>query len=165
MPYGSISGGLATYAGQNYGAHNMKRVKEGFRHGMLISSVFTVIMMVMYQLFSDPMIRLFVKEEAVISIGSGALKITSWFYFFLAVIYMSRGILNGVGDAMFALINGVVEVICRILIPIALVAWVPQLGMDGIWWTTFLTWIISAGFCMLRYVAWCNKADFSKSVV
>ena len=165
MPYGSISGGLATYAGQNYGAHNMKRVKEGFRHGMLISSVFTGIMMVMYQLFSDPMIRLFVKEEAVISIGSGALKITSWFYFFLAVIYMSRGILNGVGDAMFALINGVVEVICRILIPIALVAWVPQLGMDGIWWTTFLTWIISAGFCMLRYVTWCNKADFSKSVV
>jgi len=165
MPYGSISGALATYAGQNYGAHDMKRVKEGFWHGMLISSVFTAVMMVAYQLFSEPMMSLFVKEESVIRIGAGALKITSWFYLFLAVIYMSRGILNGVGDAMFALINGVVEVICRIAIPVVLVAWVPQLGMDGIWWTTFLTWIISAAFCMLRYVTWCRKADFSKSVV
>jgi Na+-driven multidrug efflux pump len=111
------------------------------------------------------MIRLFVKEEAVISIGSGALKITSWFYFFLAVIYMSRGILNGVGDAMFALINGVVEVICRIGLPMLLVALIPGVGMMGIWWTAALTWIISSGFCMLRYVLWRRNADFSKSVV
>ncbi|MBE5804880.1 MAG: MATE family efflux transporter [Clostridiales bacterium] len=165
MPYGSISAALATYSGQNFGAHDMKRVKEGLRHGMLISAVFTVLMMVMYQLLNEPIMRLFVKEEPVILIGAEALKLTSWFYIFLAVIYMSRGVLNGVGDAMFALINGVVEVICRIAIPIALVAMIPGLDRMGIWWTTVITWIISAGFCMLRYVAWRKKADFSKSVV
>lgn len=165
MPYGSISAALATYAGQNFGAHDMKRVKEGFRHGMMISSVFTVVMMITYQLLNAPIMGLFVKEAPVIAIGADALKLTSWFYIFLAMIYMSRGILNGVGDAMFALINGVVEVICRIAIPMALVAMIPDIGKDGIWWTTVITWIISAGFCLLRYVAWRKKADFSKSVV
>ncbi|MBR6810594.1 MAG: hypothetical protein IKM64_09965, partial [Clostridia bacterium] len=81
------------------------------------------------------------------------------------LIYMSRGVLNGVGDAMFALMNGIVEVICRIVIPMVLVALIPGIGRMGIWWTTVITWIISAAFCILRYVLWRNKADFSKSVV
>ena len=165
MPYGSISAALATYAGQNFGAHNMKRVKEGFRHGMMLSAVFTVIMMIAYQTVNEPIMRLFVKEEQVIAIGAEALKLTSWFYIALATIYMSRGILNGVGDAMFALINGVVEVICRIAIPYAIVAMFPGIGRTAIWWTTAVTWVISAAFCMLRYVLWRNRADFSKSVV
>lgn len=157
MPYGSISAALATYSGQNYGAHDMQRVKEGFRHGMVISAVFTAVMMLAYQLLNEPIMHLFVKEEAVIRIGAEALTLTSCFYIFLAVIYMSRGVLNGVGDAMFALINGVVEVICRIALPVVLVALLPAIGHMGIWWTTVLTWVISAAFCMLRYVAWRRK--------
>ena len=165
QPYGSISAALATYAGQNYGAHNMERVKSGLKHGMGISMIFTVVMMAFFQLFSDPIMQMFVQEEAVISIGAQALKLTSWFYVFLAVIYMCRGILNGVGDAMFALINGVVEVACRIGLPMLLVALIPGVNMIGIWWTACATWIISAAFCVLRYVLWRRNADFSKAVV
>lgn len=165
MTYGSVSGALATYSGQNFGAHNMKRVKEGFRYGLVIASIFTIVMMVVYQMMSTLIMQLFVKEQPVILIGSAALRLTSWFYFFLAVIYMSRGVLNGVGDAMFALINGVVEVICRISLPMILVALIPGVDVMGIWWVTVLTWIISAAFCVLRYVFWYKNADFSKSVV
>ena len=50
-------------------------------------------------------------------------------------------------------------------IGVPLVALVPQLGMDGIWYTTFLTWIISAASCLMRYAVWYKKADFTKSVV
>ncbi len=165
MPYGSISAALATYAGQNFGAHRMDRVKDGLKHGMLLSTIFTVTMMVAFQLFSEPIMRLFVQETPVILIGAKALKLTSWFYIFLALINMSRGILNGVGDAMFALINGAVEVICRIGLPLLLITLVPGVSHMSIWWTTGITWIISASSCMLRYAAWHKKADFTKSVV
>lgn len=165
MPYGSISAALATYAGQNYGAHDMKRVKEGFRHGMMISAVFTVILMLAYQLLNEPIMGIFVQDEDVITLGADALKLTSWFYIFLSVIYMSRGILNGVGDAMFALINGVVEVVCRIALPMALVWMFPGIGSDAIWWTAAVTWLISAVFCLLRYVTWRRKANFSRNSI
>ena len=165
MPYGSISAALATYAGQNYGAHDMKRVKEGFRHGMMISTVFTVILMLAYQLLNEPIMHIFVQEEDVIRMGAGALRLTSWFYIFLSIIYMSRGILNGVGDAMFALINGVVEVICRIALPMVIVAMFPEIGTDAIWWTAAVTWTISAAFCMLRYVTWRKKADVANKSI
>ena len=153
MPYGSISAALATYAGQNYGAGNLHRVKDGLKHGMLISAVFTVVIMTVYQLFSEPIMRLFVKETVVIDIGAQALRLTSWFYIFLALINMCRGILNGIGDALFAFINGVVEVICRIGLPM-LVVLIPGVGIWGIWWTAGVTWAISGLSCLMRYFAW-----------
>lgn len=158
QPYNSIGAALATYTGQNYGAGNMKRVKEGFRHGMLLSAIFTLLMMVAYQLLSEPIMRLFVKETEVITMGARALRLTSWFYIFLAVIYMSRGVLNGIGDALFAFINGIVEVICRIGLPLLLVL-IPGIGLWSIWWTAGVTWLISGLSCLMRYFVWRRKAE------
>ena len=69
---------------------------------------------------------------------------------------MTRGVLNGIGDAMFALINGIVEVIGRIIIPVAMTM-IPFVGVWGIWWATGLTWLVSALFCWLRYISWKKK--------
>lgn len=157
QPYGSMSAALATYAGQNYGARRMDRVKNGLKHGMVMSAIFTAFMLLVMQLFSNQIISIFVADEEVIRIGGTALRMTSWFYIFLATIYMCRGILNGIGDALFAFINGVVEMICRIGLPM-LVVMIPTVGMWGIWWTTGLTWMISALFCLLRYISWRKKA-------
>lgn len=156
QPYGSISAALATYAGQNYGAKRMDRVKNGLKHGMVMAGVFTAVMVVVIQLLGDQIISMFVADEEVIRIGGTALRLTSWFYVFLGTIYMTRGILNGVGDALFALINGIVEMVCRIVLPMLLVL-IPGVGMWGIWWTAGLTWMISALFCLLRYFSWRRK--------
>ncbi len=160
QPYGSISAALATYSGQNYGAKDINRVKGGLKHGLLISGVYTLLVMLAFQFFSTPIMQLFVKETAVIELGAGAMRLTSWFFLFLAIIYMSRGILNGVGDALFALINGVVEVICRIALPLLIVL-IPGVGFWSIWWTAGVTWGISALFCMLRYFSWRKRASTS----
>jgi len=162
MPYGSLSTALATYAGQNYGARRMDRVKDGLRHGMRMSAIFTVVLMAAYYLFGNPIMSMFVdKTEAisseVISVGYTGMKITSWFFIFLAVINMTRGILNGIGDALFAFINGFVEIVCRIVIPMIIVL-VPGIGLWSIWWASGLSWMVSAIFCMLRYFSWRKKA-------
>ena len=156
MPYGSISAALATYAGQNYGAGDMKRVKEGLKNGMFLASIFTAVVMVVYLTMAEGIIGLFVKEQEVIDLGARALRLTSWFYIFLALIYMCRGILNGIGDALFALINGVVEVIVRVSTPFLLVL-IPGVGLWSIWWTTGITWMLSALTCLWRYLSWRKK--------
>ena len=100
--------------------------------------------------------RGFVTDRQVIDLGSAALRLTSWFYVFLGVIYMTRGVLNGVGDALFSFINGVVEMVCRILLPLLLIR-LMDVGVWAIWWTAGLTWMISGAFCMLRYLSWRRK--------
>ena len=107
---------------------------------------------------AKPIVTAFRADDAeVIRIGGAALRITSWFYIFLALIYMCRGVLNGVGDALFSFINGVVEVACRIFLPMLLVL-IPTMGMWAIWWTTGATWMISGLTCFVRYLYWRHKA-------
>ncbi len=158
QPYGSLSAALATYAGQNFGAGRMDRVKRGLLHGMLMSGVFSLLMVAVMQFFGDSIIGIFVSDEAVVRIGGEGLRLTSWFYLFLATINMSRGILNGIGDAMFAFINGVVEILCRVVFPPLLVL-IPGIGLSSIWWTTSLTWVVSGLFCLLRYAMWRKKTE------
>ncbi len=158
QPYGTLSTALSTYSGQNLGANNMERIKLGFKKSMIMMGIFSILMLPVMQLFGEQIIKLFVDDAEVIYYGAVSMKITSWFYVFLGTVYMTRGILNGVGDAMFALINGVVEVVVRISLPAMLVA-LPIMGVWGIWWSTGLTWMISALFCLLRYLAWRKKKN------
>lgn len=156
QPYGTLSAALSTYCGQNLGANEMERIRQGFRKSLMLMSIFSLVMLPIMQFGSEGIIQLFVDDPQVIYYGGVALRITSWFYLFLGVINMARGILNGVGDALFALINGVVEVIIRIILPVAMtgIVWI---GVWGIWWSTGLSWLISAAFCIWRYFSWKKK--------
>ncbi len=156
QPYGTLSTALSTYSGQNLGAKNFERIRLGFRKSIIMMGIFSILMLPVMQFGGEAIIRLFVDDPQVIYIGAVSLKITSWFYVFLGLINMARGILNGVGDAMFAFINGIVEVVVRIVLPVALTM-VPFIGVWGIWWSTGLSWLISAVFCILRYFTWKKK--------
>lgn len=86
----------------------------------------------------------------MIDIGAKALRITGICYLGLGLIYPTRGILNGCGDASFSLINGLVEVACRVIFSLVLTR-IPAIGMWGIWLTSGLTWFTVALVCYLRY--------------
>lgn len=156
QPYQTLSAALSTYSGQNLGAGEKDRIRLGFRKSMVMMAIFSFAMLPAMQLGGELIIKMFVSDMEVIQYGAAAMRITSWFYVFLGTIYMTRGVLNGVGDAMFALINGIVEVIGRITIPVAMTM-IPFIGVWGIWWATGVTWLISALFCVLRYVSWRKK--------
>ncbi|MBP5753008.1 MAG: MATE family efflux transporter [Treponema sp.] len=151
QPYGTLGTALATYCGQNYGAKNKARILEGYRKSMLIMAIFTAIMIPVIQLFGNPITSLFVKKPEVITMGARALRITSWFYIFLGIIYVARGVLNGIGDATFALINGVTEVVGRFVVPVLLTG-VAFIGVWGIWWSVGIVWFLSGLTAWLRYL-------------
>lgn len=156
QPFGSLSSGLSTYSAQNYGAGKFSRLKEGFRDSMLITAAISLLALLAARIFSNEIISWFVNEKEVIEMGGEALKITSWFYIFLGTIYAARGILNGVGDILFSFINGFIEMLSRIFLPMLIVA-ITTLGVWSIWWTAGLAWFLSAFFCVLRYVFWKRK--------
>lgn len=156
QPFGSLSTALATYAGQNYGAERADRIKKGLCDSGLLMLAMSAFMLFLMQCFGKAMVSAFVTDENVIGLGSAGLKLSSWFYVFLGVIYIVRGTLNGVGDVLFSFINGIIEVVCRVGIPILLIR-MAGIGVMGIWWSAALTWTVSAFFCVLRYVSWRRK--------
>lgn len=156
QPYQTLSAALSTYSGQNLGAKETDRITLGFRKSMFMMGLFSLVMLPVMQFGGELIIKLFVEDAEVIYYGTKAIRITSWFYITLGTIYMTRGVLNGIGDATFALVNGIVEVIGRIVVPVVLTM-IPFIGVWGIWWSTGIVWLVSAVFCYLRYVSWGKK--------
>lgn len=148
--YGALSMALTTYAGQNYGAGKLDRVKTGFWSGAIIVTIYNCVMIPLVIIFRRPIVELFVNAEKVIEIGVQAQMITSFAYFALGLIYVPRGVLNGVGDARFSLINGITEVICRVIFSFGLTK-ITFIGQWGIWGAAAMTWVTVAIVCMLRY--------------
>ena len=159
QPFGSMSMALSTYAGQNMGAGKTKRIREGFRESLLAMIAVAGVMTLIMQLCGEDLIGLFVREKDVIALGGRALKITSLFYVFLGIIYVSRGVLNGVGDAVFSFINGIVEIAGRVGLPLLLLG-LTAAGVWSIWITAGVTWMLAGISCILRYISWRKKSSF-----
>lgn len=158
QPYQTLGTALSTYAGQNYGANKNDRVILGYKKSLWLMVIFTAVMVPLMQIFGEQITSIFVSDPEVIEMGAVALKITSWFYVFLGVIYVVRGVLNGVGDAFFALLNGVIEVIGRFTVPVFLTM-IPFIGLWGIWWSVGIVWFISGFTAWIRYL-WYKKKYF-----
>lgn len=158
QPYQTLGAALSTYSGQNFGAKKNDRLVEGYRKSMLMMAIFTVVMIPIMQLFGTQITSIFVEDAAVVEMGATALRITSLFYIFLGMIYVIRGVLNGVGDAFFALLNGIVEVVGRFTVPLMLVM-IPAIGVWGIWWSVGIVWFFSGFTAWLRYLSFKKKMN------
>ena len=66
------------------------------------------------------------------------------------MIYVTRNVLNGAGDANFAMLSGFVEVGGRVGFAKPL-SMIPAVGSLSIWFTTGLTWTITALISCIRY--------------
>ena len=160
QPYSSLSSAVTTFSGQNIGAKNVKRVKQGFRQATIMVLIFSLTMIPVMYLGGESLVRLFVKDNPeAVRIAVRALRITSLCYFGLGMIYVPRGLMNGCGDAAFSMINGISEVICRLSFA-QIFTKIPVIGFWGVWLTTGTTWIVTGIVCLLRYAqgAWKHKA-------
>ena len=156
QPFGSLSMALSTYCGQNMGAGKTGRIRSGFRDSALASAALAGVMLLMMQFFGGNLVNMFVSETEVIDLGRAALRTTSWFYVFLGLIYATRGVLNGVGDAFFAFINGIVEIAGRVGLPLLLINFTSA-GVMSIWLTAGITWMLAGISCFARYISWRKK--------
>lgn len=151
QPFSSLSTAVSSFSGQNIGAGKKERIKTCYRQSMKLAIEFSIIMLIVFLLFSKNVVSIFVKEPEVIAIGGIALKVSACFYIFLGTIHVTRGLLNGIGDVKFALMNGIAEVVGRIGFASILVH-IPFIGYMAVWGTTCLTWVLTAIMSVIRYI-------------
>lgn len=150
QPFMSLGAAVSTYTGQNIGAGLKDRVRKGFNSATLVSSIFSLAVGVVFWIFAPSIASIFGKDADVIRIGANGLRITCCFYIFLGLIYTTRNVLNGAGDAMFSLFTGIVECIGRVgfAYPMTLI---PFMGKYGVFYATGLTWFLNGMFSLIRY--------------
>ena len=127
QPFISLGAAMASYTGQNIGAGRYDRVQRGFKSANIMNFIFAAVIIFVF-----------------------GLRITSAFYFFLGMIYPTRNVMNGAGDAAFSVYTGIVECIGRILFTYPLTL-IPFIGMYGCFYATGITWLLNGTFSVIRY--------------
>ena len=84
LPVTSFSMAATTFVGQNYGAGNLKRVKNGMWVTLGMGVLYTLCTGALLLTFQNPIMHLFTSDETVVAFGCSAMHYFCPFYFLLA---------------------------------------------------------------------------------
>ncbi len=156
----SFAIGLAvgTFAGQNAGAGNYGRVREGMKKGFVISTVYTVATAAVLIPFASQICRIFTTEAPVIAVAVPYCRIMSVFAPMLGMVFIYQNVLRSCSDIAPTVWMSITEVASRAILPFVFSA---LLGYAGIWWATPVGWTASViiGFVRFRSGRWEEKSQ------
>ena len=133
---------MTTYAGQNLGAGNTNRIRQGVRSALWISLVTSVTISAFMLIFGKMILSWFIsgdpsQVEATLAVAYRYLVIMSLFLPILYVLHTVRSTLQGIGDTIMPMVSGCAEFIMRVgaalLLPLVI-------GQDGIFYAEILAW-------------------------
>ena len=115
----SVGQTMAAYAGQNYGAKNMKRIRQGVNSALKLYIFYSAAAALISILSVPKILWIFFESEVDISLyipwAMPYIIECAVCYFFLAMIFIYRHTIQSVGYAQLAMILGFVELGARIL--------------------------------------------------
>ena len=148
LPMESVGMAMATYVGQNHGAHRTDRIKQGIKDGCTIQLTYCVAAWVVI-LFVKPYAVGLVLGDADPAVTAGAIQylaIMSMLFCFHGLLMIFRNTLQGLGYSVQAIISGVGELIGRSLG--GLLAVKTGLGYVGICLSNPFAWGLAMLYCM-----------------
>lgn len=127
----AMGSAVATYVGQNYGAKEIVRINKGVNQAMIVSVGLAILGGIVVYFGSDLLTGLFIKNPSVqmLELSKRYLFWQGVFYIGLAVIYIYRNALQGMGYSIITTLGGVVELLMRILASFLLVKVLGYLGL------------------------------------
>lgn len=138
QPMNSFGTTMATYAAQNYGAGKVDRIKKGVLQCCIISVSLSVVTGILNFFAGYQLAGIFVEESAVQSMAQTYLQINGAMYFVLALLFIFRFTLQGLGQGFMPTVAGVMELVMRTFAAIFLTS---LIGFAGACWASPLAWI------------------------
>ena len=98
LPAWGLSNAAATLVGQNLGAKQFHRAEQSVLIATKYNAIFMGAVMFLFVFFSNPIIRIFTQDEAVVYYGALSLQIMGAGYIFYGIGMVMSQSLNGAGD-------------------------------------------------------------------
>lgn len=150
LPMMSFGLAMATYVGQNYGARNIPRIRSGVKQCCAVSLSFSVLIAMINIFAGHLLIRIFVgpDQTEVIDKAQTYLNINGSMYWVLALLFIFRYSLQGLGRSFVPTVAGIMELIMRAIGAVILTKY---MGFTGACISNPLAWI---GACVPLGIAY-----------
>lgn len=132
---------MATFCGQNLGAGEIGRIKEGLQKTILYAWIWCAGVVLVTYLAAPSFVYLVTgtKNPVIIENAAAYLKFDTLFYFITALICIIRNAMQGIGDHITPLISSSLELIGKIVFALLLV---PELKYKGVILAEPVVWFI-----------------------
>ncbi len=148
LPVINISTAISIFVGQNIGAEDMERAKEGLKKGIYIILIVSLVITSIVVLGGEALMKIFGVSDAVAAIGQRFFRICAIFYPIFGLGNAYVGFLQGSKDVAFTSMSNIVSLALRILLSYTLAA---RLGSDILAISEMCSWVLGTALCYLRY--------------
>ena len=155
----ALGAAFTTFASQNYGAHNYRRVRNGVRTCNILAVITSCVIMVPVLLLRSYLPQLFIdihEAGAADAIAVAARYLTNMALClpFLYLIYVYRSNLQSIGDSLWSMISGFTETLARVGMARLVFLWI---GRDALFFSEPFAWFISLITVLIPYYFYRRK--------
>jgi len=143
LPVLSIGFAVAPVCGQNFGARNAERVRETFKSAALLCSILMFALTMFCQFMSPVLMGIFSRDAAVIALGADYLRIISWNFVAMGLIFSSSSMFQGMGNTLPALVSSSLRLLLFAL-PAFVVSFRPGFQIRQVWYLSVASVTIQA---------------------
>lgn len=161
-PLESAGIAMATYCGQNLGAGKPERIRSGVRSISIVAMFYCLFALAVNYFFGTAIARLFLdaSETAILSDVHRYLVANGIAYPLLAVIFIYRNSLQGMGFSSSSMLAGLSELVARALIAFGFVG---RFGFAAVCFANPLSWVFADIILLSLYFSKLNRLCRSPS--
>ena len=111
LPIFAIAGGMTTLVGMFYGAKEIRALNQIIRYGIFSAFFITLVSSAFVYLFADIFSSWFTKDQEIIDVSVGFLRLLSLIYPLVAIAITSGRVMQGLGKGLPVLIITVIRVL------------------------------------------------------
>lgn len=139
VPMLAMGNAMSTFTAQNIGAGKLERVKEGYKMSYVIVLTTGLLLCMMYQLFGDFFISLFLEDTSgeAYAVGIEFITFLSFFYSFIGLKQSVDGLLRGAGDVAAFTTANLVNLSIRVIVTNV---FAPIYGIQVAWMAVPMGW-------------------------
>ena len=134
---------MATFCGQNLGAGEFNRIREGVRKGEEISCITSIIAAFVLVFGGKYFMSLFIENpsDEILRYGQLVFNYSAYFFIPLGLIFIYRNALQGMGESFMPMMAGVFELIARAVVAFTLPKFI---GFTGICLADPFAWLAAS---------------------
>lgn len=131
LPASCVGGGSQPILSFNYGAARYDRVKSGIKFTTFLATSYMIVAWIIVIIIPHAFMSVFTKDAQMINMGTKALRIYFFGFFFMALQFSAQSTFTALGCAKRAVFFSIFR---KVIIVVPLTLWLPTIGfgVDGI---------------------------------
>lgn len=151
MPLSSISTACATFVGQNFGAKQPSRIRQGMKQVLWLELAWSVISVAVAFSCGTMMVRLLTGtgNGEIIHNAAFNLKVCTLFFFPLGILFVLRNSMQAMGYRVVPIFSSGIELAVKVL---SCMLVIPVMKYTGVVFTEPVIWVMCAVFLAIIYM-------------